>query len=40
VVGKVSKLEVKKNLVKVEFDKEEEELKIHDPFMGQKCLMS
>jgi hypothetical protein len=26
------------NMVKVSFDKEEEEAKIHDPFFGQRVL--
>lgn len=38
VVGKVAGLNRLDKLVKVEFDKREEESKIHDPFMGRKCL--
>jgi hypothetical protein len=34
VLGKVGHLDTKKNIVKVEFDKEVEEQKIHDPFFG------
>ena len=40
VIGKVSSLDKKKSIVKVEFDKETEEKKIHDPFFGQMCLMN
>jgi hypothetical protein len=40
VVGKVDKVDLKKDLVKINFDKEVEESKIHDPFFGQLCLSS
>ncbi len=38
IMGRVSKFDKQKNTIKVEFDKDEEESKIHDPFLGQFCL--
>jgi hypothetical protein len=38
IVGELGKVDVKKNQVKVNFDKETEEQKIHDPFLGQNVL--
>lgn len=38
VVGKVSSIDHSRGIVKVEFDKEAEESKIHDPFFGQTIL--
>lgn len=39
VVGKVQKIvNLKNGLVNVMFDKESEELKIHDPFIAHNCL--
>ena len=38
VVGELAKVDARKNQVKVHFDKEREEQKIHDPFLGQNVL--
>ena len=38
VVGRVAKVDQKSGKVKVEFDKETEENKIHDAFFGQRVL--
>ena len=34
ILGRVQKVKAKENQVIVEFDRKEEESKIHDPFMG------
>ena len=36
--GKIVHVDVRKQLVKVEFDKASEEKKVHDPFMGKKHI--
>eukprot|EP00347_Sterkiella_histriomuscorum_P002677 403367227 len=38
IMGRVVHLDFKRNAVKVEFDKESEQSKLHDPFIGQVCL--
>jgi hypothetical protein len=38
VVGRVQQVDIQRGNVKVEFDKEEEEKKIHDAFFGQRVL--
>lgn len=38
VIGELAKVDVKKDQVKITFDKETEESKIHDPFIGQYVL--
>ena len=38
VVGTVNSVDMKRSNVKVEFDKEAEEQKIHDPFLGLTVL--
>lgn len=38
VIGTVADIDDRKNKIKLHFDKVKEEGKIHDPFMGQKCL--
>jgi hypothetical protein len=38
VLGQVSSVDHAKGNVKIEFDKEQEEAKIHDPFFGKRVL--
>ena len=38
--GITRKIDAKQKVVKVDFDKETEEQKIHDPFFGALCLAS
>ena len=38
VLGTVGAVHYQNNTVKVDFNKEEEEKKIHDPFFGQRVL--
>ena len=40
IIGELDKIDVKKGQVKVNFDKEKEESKIHDPFIGQTVLLN
>ena len=40
VMGQVASVDPKRQVVKVEFDKDAEEKKIYDPFFGQICLAS
>lgn len=34
IIGSIQKIDLKKKMAKVYFDKNEEQQKIHDPFMG------
>jgi hypothetical protein len=36
--GKIAHVDIRKQLVKVEFDKASESKKVHDPFMGKKHI--
>lgn len=38
LVGKISKIDTRKQMVQVQFDKASEESKLHDPFIGQKHI--
>lgn len=38
VMGTVQEIDLKTRMIKVAIDKREQQNKIHDPFLGQKCL--
>jgi len=38
IMGTVAEIDIKRNAVKLFFDKACEEEKFHDPFMGHICL--
>lgn len=38
VMGKIEAVDIRKQLVKLSLNKQVEEAKVHDPFMGEKHL--